>query len=549
MSANGRWENRESGLSPERARHCIRGVRAHDATGNCSREGECDTSIRESGDRPRGVSSCPWNRWPSTEQTQMSLKPDANASRPYPPTSSHTPSNHAWSLESYGIEAVAQGDRRGRARDLFWLWMAANLGIIAVVYGAVMASLGLDPLQAILVGAAASIASFLPVGALSVLGKAHGEPMLALSRRVFGTRANQGPALASWLSLVGWETITAVVATEAILGLLGNSVAADQRALAAALILAAIVAMSLLASRLGHATIIVIQRAIAWLFGLATLGVAALLVTRISPLPSHLAHGAPIGAMVAAAAVIAASGGLSWVNVSADYSRYLPRSERSWVVIAFTSLGAGLPFAALVILGYFLARTVTSLAGTADPIGAMRSLLPGWLAIPYLAVAVAGLVAQMILGLYSSGLSLLALGIRLPRSRTVAIDATIVIVAGAWMVASTGSLFSTLVGLVELLAVPITAWAAIFGIGAALRTIGGGSRTSENRMGPIALWGWVLGSALGLAATSSSIYVGPLAKGFIGESGLGFAFGALSAAVFYALAVVLTRGRRVLSAS
>ena len=464
----------------------------------------------------------------------MSLDSDAVTSG-FVTQKSATLSNQPWKPESYGIEEVIDADRKGKASDLFWLWMAANLGLIAVVYGAIMAAMSLDPLQAIMVGIVAAIGSFIPVGILSVAGKKGGEPMLALSRRVFGGGFNRGPALASWLSLVGWETITAVVATEAILAIFGASIRHGERTVIAVLILAGIVTISLLASRLGHATIVVIQTITAWVFGLATVAMAVLISTRISLSPAHVTHPAPFAMLLVAGSVIAASGGVSWVNVSADYSRYLPRSEGSFKVAAFTALGAGIPFAALVIFGYFLAQSVTSLASSANPIGAIRTILPVWATVPYLILAIAGLLAQMILGLYSSGLSLLALGVRLERSKTVLVDAAVVIVAGAWIVARPGSVLSTLVSLVELLAVPISAWAMIFGLGMVDSKVWSKESIRGSSNNWRAITAWLIGDLLGFAWTSSSLYTGPLAKGSIGQDGLGFAAGAVAAAVLYCL--------------
>ena len=53
-----------------------------------------------------------------------------------------------------------------------------------------------------------------------------------------------------------------------------------------------------------------------------------------------------------------------------------------------------------------------SAAIAADPIGALTTLLPTWFLVPFALVAVGGLVSGAILDIYSSGLTLLALGLR-----------------------------------------------------------------------------------------------------------------------------------------
>ena len=50
-----------------------------------------------------------------------------------------------------------------------------------------------------------------------------------------------------------------------------------------------------------------------------------------------------------------------------------------------------------------------------DPVGALTTLLPDWFLVPFFLVAVAGLISGAVLDIYSSGLTLLAIGVRLPR--------------------------------------------------------------------------------------------------------------------------------------
>lgn len=447
-----------------------------------------------------------------------------------PAKAAYPSADRPWVPETYGIGAVDDGDRHGRAVDLLWVWLAANIGIIGIVYGAVVAALGLDLVQALLVALAGSAGSFVFVGVLGVAGVRGGQPMLALSRRVFGRRGNFGPALVSWVSLLGWEAITAVVALDALVALLPGSVRGEPRQVIALGMLGVVVGLSVLAGRLGHATIVVVQRLTAWVFGLATLALAGYLVTRVHWASTLLAHPASPGAVMAAVSVVAASAGVSWVNVSADYSRYLPRSERAAGVVGWTTLGASVPLAALVVVGFVLSSTVKGLASSSDPIQALLVLVPGWAGVPYVIVAVVGLLAQMIMGLYSSGLSLLALGVRVRRTRTVLLDAGVVLIIGGWMVVAPSMFLGSFVSFVELLACPISAWAAVFLVDMALR--------SRDRAGvgsmAVAVASWFAGSAAGLAFTSSPLFSGPLAVGVFAHSSLGYFVGATVAAVLFA---------------
>ncbi|WP_201733652.1 cytosine permease [Acidithrix sp. C25] len=452
---------------------------------------------------------------------------------------SKTTPNQRWKPETYGLGAIYDHDRISKPRDLIWIWMAANIGLVAVVYGAIMAAMALDPLQAIILAIIASIGSFIPVGLLSISGKRYGEPMLGLSVRVFGNKFNKGPAFASWLSLLGWETITAVIATEAIESFLGSHSSSHKNELSI-LILTAITIISLLASRLGHRAIVTIQKIIAWIFGSATVLLILEVGNKTALGVSNQAHPAPLTSVLASASIIAASGGISWLNASADYSRYLRRTEPSFKVTIYTALGAGIPFSILIIFGYLLAKSIPSLAGSENPIHALGVLLPTWMVGPYITLAIAGLIAQMILGLYSSGLSLLALGIRTKRTKTVFVDAAIVVALGAWIVTKPGPILTTLVSLVELLAVPISSWAVVFAIGIIAEN---GSMIQKS--GFISRWNsfvsWITGTFAGLALTNSSVFSGPFGNGTIGKDNLGFVVGAMVALGLYVTVSTLDR--------
>src|SRR5260221_502380 len=105
--------------------------------------------------------------------------------------------------------------------------------------------------------------------------------------------------------------------------------------------------------------------------------------------------------------------GLGWVNVAADYSRYLPRRSSSAGVAGWTVIGSSVAPIFLVVFGLLLAGSSKSLSGSIanDPIGALAVLLPTWFLVPFAIVAVLGLIGGAVLDIYSSGLALLSLGV------------------------------------------------------------------------------------------------------------------------------------------
>jgi hypothetical protein len=103
------------------------------------------------------------------------------------------------------------------------VWLGANIGIVGIVYGAILTTVGLSlwpGAAAVVVG---TILSFVLVGVLGVAGKWGGAPMLGLSRVPFGRKGNLAPTLVSWISLLGWEAVTAVIAAYALPTLLSTA--------------------------------------------------------------------------------------------------------------------------------------------------------------------------------------------------------------------------------------------------------------------------------------------------------------------------------------
>ena len=78
--------------------------------------------------------------------------------------------NEAWKVESTGIDRVPDAEQTGKPIELFWIWSAANIGILGVVYGAIIVGFGLSFLQSVL-AALVGVASFVLVGLTSFAGK------------------------------------------------------------------------------------------------------------------------------------------------------------------------------------------------------------------------------------------------------------------------------------------------------------------------------------------------------------------------------------------
>src|SRR5690606_4124263 len=130
---------------------------------------------------------------------------------------------------------------------------------------------------------------------------------------------------------------------------------------------------------------------------------------------SGVPGGAP-QAVVGALVMLMTGFGLGWINISADWSRYQRRDASGARIAFWNTFGGALAPVLLVIYGLTLAGTNPELIdGIAnDPIGTLATILPTWFLLVFLVAAVLALVSGAVLGIYSSGLTLLSLGVNIP---------------------------------------------------------------------------------------------------------------------------------------
>jgi purine-cytosine permease-like protein len=117
----------------------------------------------------------------------------------------------------------------------------------------------------------------------------------------------------------------------------------------------------------------------------------------------------------------------------------------------------------LLVVGLLLAGSSPGLAAAiaTDPVGAIAMTLPIWFLVPFAVVAVLGLVGGAVIDIYSSGLALLAAGLRVPRPAAAAIDGVIMIAGTVYVVFIAGHFLGEFIGFLITLGVPIAAWCGV----------------------------------------------------------------------------------------
>ena len=378
--------------------------------------------------------------------------------------------SHPLQIESNGINVITDAERKGHPRDLFWPWFAANISVLGLSYGAFLLAFGISFWQAVVVGVVGIIVSFLLCGFIAIAGKRGSAPTMVLSRAAFGVRGNKLPTVISWLLTVGWETILmilAVLAIATVFGHLGWPSGTATKVIA----LIVVVGLTIFGGVMGFDLIMRMQTAITIITGVLTVMFIILVAGKIHWSTVSALPAGSVESLIGGLVFMMTGFGLGWVNVAADYSRYLPRRSSSTGVAGWTTFGGAVAPIVLVVFGLLLAGSSKALSASIanDPIGALTVLLPTWFLIPFAIVAVLGLIGGAVLDIYSSGLALLSLGLRVPRYVAALIDGTVMTLGTIYVVFIAGHFFGQFEGFLITLGVPIAAWCGVMLADIALR--------------------------------------------------------------------------------
>ncbi|WP_313480054.1 cytosine permease [Microbacterium sp.] len=366
-------------------------------------------------------------------------------------------------IERAGIEIIPESQRTARPRDLFWPWFAANVSVFGMSYGSFVLGFGISFYQATVVSIIGIVVSFLLCGLIAIAGKRGSTPTMVLSRAAFGVHGQKVPGIVSWLTSIGWETflaIMAVLATATVITRLGGDGDSVTLKIIATVIVAALIVT---ASVLGYHTIMKLQSVLTWVTGVVTVLYVILAAPTID-LAAVLAQPSGSAAQVIGALVMVMTGfGLGWINIAADWSRYQKRTASDGAIVFWNTLGGAIAPVILVVFGLLLAGSDEQLMAAvgADPIGALATILPTWVLVPFLLTAVLALVSGAVLGIYSSGLTLLSLGIRIPRPAAAGIDGLILTVVTILVVFGDQGFLGPFQSFLITLGVPLASWAGI----------------------------------------------------------------------------------------
>ena len=450
-------------------------------------------------------------------------------------------SKSSFDKDTLGIELVPSSLQVQKPVQLFFVWCAANIGILGIVYGAIIAGFGLSFTQSLL-AAVFGTASFALVGISAIAGKIGRSNTLTLSRAAFRKHGNIAPTCFCWINLMGWEVVNIVTGTltlAALLALLG--LAQGQFSLFLSLVIFA--GLVFLVSMLGQSFVLALQKWIAIVFGLMTLLIVFYLLFKAQwSLMLSKESGSWTG-FFSAISIIAAGTGISWGIAGADYSKDQSPSSSNKSIFLATLLGASLPLVLLILTGILLSSSLPDLASSENPIFDIQKLMPQALSIPYLATAVAGIVTIAVLSLYSASLNLLSIGFKIGQRSAVFLDSLLVLSLASYVLFVSKDFLDPFIGFLIFCGLFLAPLLAIFVIDFyRFRQQGYEEKALFDNDGvelkTVSIW--LLSSLTGLMVSNTGFIDGPFAVGVFADSSLGmFLSFALASALYWIYSGIL----------
>jgi nucleobase:cation symporter-1, NCS1 family len=363
-------------------------------------------------------------------------------------------------LEQRGIDHIPETERWGTPRAIAGLWGGASVNIEYLVYGAILMTFGFSLADAVILIVIGNL-SWVLVGLASLQGPVTGTTTFTINRAPFGPRGSRAIALCNWLTMIGFEAEGLILIVGAGIVLAAKAGVQPSTGLKVALIVVA-VSIQVVLPFLGHATM---TRVLRWLI----VPFVAIYVVLAGFSIGH-AHATPAAGVTwqlwtAGLAFTIALSGLGWTENGNDYSRYLPSTVSRRSVVGWLFVGTALPEIALMTLGAFVFSFVGTGAswGGAYPFSAFlhQHAIPGWFVVVFMLFVVVQLFGINSLDLYSSGVTLQAMGLRIRRYHAVLLDSAICL--GITSYAVFNSQFSTLLrDFVTIVIVWIAPWCGIF---------------------------------------------------------------------------------------
>ncbi|WP_127795016.1 cytosine permease [Agromyces sp. LHK192] len=446
--------------------------------------------------------------------------------------------------ETRGIELIADGERHGRARDLFLVWAAPGVSILNFTVGATLILLGLELWQAFAVILASALLWVFP-GVIAASGPAAGTSGSVVTRAMYGIHGNK-----VFVAFVGWFIGAVFLSLTWLASSFMGSVLLAQVGISDPVwvpigVTIVVSAATILVAIFGHGLILRVYPYLAAALFAIFLVVAAFILPTADwryAAPEPLS-GVPLWSAITIGFTILASTPLSFIN-SPDIARYLPRSTKPSHIAAATALGGALPFAVFTGVGALLATGLSADGFAAGIDVALFTMLPAWLGPMLVIGVIINTIALNAMTAYTSSMALQAIGLPLRRIPAAIIVGVVGTALTIYLVLSS-SLLEAANLMLQFLVVVSGPAMAIFTVDVLLRRFAydgidlfderpGGRFWYTGGWGFAGLIALLLGAVATAVCLATDVWAGPVAEstGFID---LSVPIGMIVAAVAYAL--------------
>ena len=416
-------------------------------------------------------------------------------------------------VERHGIDFIPESERWATPRDIGAMWAGASVQIEYFIYGAILMTFGLTFAQVVVVIVLGNLSYFL-LGLCSLQGPNTGTAVFAINRAPFGPNGSRPISFFNWLTQIGFEVegLILIVGAGIVLMIKAGYLPGDPAKVV--LVIVAVLIQGILPF-LGHAAIVKTLRLLVIPFVVLF---AVMLGFAIPHANLHVVKtSGDWQTFTEALAFTIALSGLGWVENGNDYTRYCPTSTSKKGIVGWVFLGTAVPEILIMTLGAVVGTFVLNIgtgAGGFLPFSHQRAI-PAWFVVVFLLFAVVQLFGINSLDMYSSGVTLQAIGVPVKRYQAVLIDCVIAFGITMWAIFS-GSFTEYLSDFVDLVIVWIAPWCAIFLVDWALRRCRyvpselqkTGRDSLYWRRGGIFWPAWIA-QVVGMFAAISALYVNP----------------------------------------
>ena len=377
--------------------------------------------------------------------------------------------DEAFHIEVHGIDYVPLSERWASPRNVGAMWAGASVQVEYFIYGAILMSFGFNFGQALALIIIGNLTYFL-LGLASLQGPQAGTTVFAINRASYGPNGSRIISFFNWITQIGFEVegLILIVGAALVLGLKAGFAPGDASKVIYVVI--AIIIQAILPV-LGHATIVKTLRALTIPFVILF---AVLFIFAVSHGTVHgVAQGADWQTFMEGLAFTITLSGLGWMECGNDYTRYCAPDASKKAIVGWVFLGTAVPEILVMTLGAGVATFLPGIGASNHGYGSLypfahTSDIPSWFVVVFLLVAIVQLFGINSLDMYSSGVTLQAMGLKVKRYQATLIDCGIAFLVTLYAVFS--SSFTTyLSDFVDVVIVWIAPWGAIFLVDWALR--------------------------------------------------------------------------------